>query len=300
MLLVAPATAHAQGGGGAPVPSPDGGAEYGQPSDSRLAARRARPRLASFTVAPPQLQPGGPGVRFDFRVNGRARRVLTRIELVAAGARRPARRLSLGRRRTGRPQRFRWAPKAGDIAPGSYLARLSAVDPRGRTLVRSARASGQVALEVVAPVAPAPTAGGVFPIQGEWSFGGDEARFGADRPGHIHQGQDVIADEGTPLVAVRAGFVRWRDFQAGGAGNYLVLRGDDGRDYVYMHLLEGSLVVGKGDVTAAGQRIAAVGNTGRSSGPHLHFEIWPDGWQGDGSEPIDPLPELRAWAGAAG
>ena len=295
VLLVAPATAHAQGGGGA-LPSTGGGAEYGQPSD----ARRARPRLASFSVAPPQLQPGGPGVRFSFRVNGRARRVRTRIELIAAGARRPARRLSLGRRRTGRAQRFTWAPKAGEIAPGNYVARLTAVDPRGRKLVRSASASGRLALQVVEPVAPSPVAGGVFPIQGEWSFGGEDARFGAGRPGHAHQGQDVIAAEGTPLVAVRPGYVRFRDFQAGGAGNYLVLRGDDRRDYVYMHLQDGSLLVDKGAVVTGGQRIASVGNTGRSSGPHLHFELWPNGWQGDGSAPIDPLPELRAWAGAAG
>jgi murein DD-endopeptidase MepM/ murein hydrolase activator NlpD len=64
-----------------------------------------------------------------------------------------------------------------------------------------------------------------------------------------------------------------------------------------MHLREGSLTVAKGAVLAAGQQFAQVGSTGASSGPHLHFEIWPDGWYSSrASAPIDPLPQLQAWA----
>ena len=57
-----------------------------------------------------------------------------------------------------------------------------------------------------------------------------------------------------------------------------MVRGDDGRDYVFMHLLDGSVAVQKGQGVAAGQQLAAVGSTGASDGPHLHFEIWPEGW----------------------
>jgi murein DD-endopeptidase MepM/ murein hydrolase activator NlpD len=136
-------------------------------------------------------------------------------------------------------------------------------------------------------------------VRGAWSFGGEGSRFGAGRPGHIHQGQDVMAAQGTPLVAPVASSVYWIAFQKGGAGQYVVLRGADGRDYVFMHLVRDSVTVVEGAPLAQGQAFGQVGNTGSSSGPHLHFEIWPDGWYSSkASAPIDPLPQLQAWAAA--
>jgi len=137
-------------------------------------------------------------------------------------------------------------------------------------------------------------------VQGAFSFGGDDARFGAGRPGHIHQGQDVVAASGTPLVAPVAGTVIWKANQPGGAGIYVVVRGADTstvRDYVFMHLLRGSVLVAAGDVVGAGQQLAQVGATGDASGPHLHFEIWIGGWYARGGAPVDPLPQLQRWAG---
>lgn len=161
--------------------------------------------------------------------------------------------------------------------------------------------------KVRAPEAPAsepettvPTVAGVFPVQGSYSFGGDDGRFGAGRPGHRHQGQDVAAANGTPLVAPVAGTVIWKANQPSGAGIYLVIRGAaDQRDYVFMHLKRGSVLVTPGQTVAAGQQIAQVGSTGASSGPHLHFEIWVGGWGARDGAPIDPLPQLRRWAGLA-
>jgi murein DD-endopeptidase MepM/ murein hydrolase activator NlpD len=147
---------------------------------------------------------------------------------------------------------------------------------------------------------PAPT-GHRFPLAGPFDWGGEGARFGASRPGHIHQGHDLAAAEGTPVVAPWAGVVEAVRYQAYGAGHYVVIDGAaEDHDYVFMHLRAGSIRVTAGEGVAAGQRLADVGNTGRSTGPHLHFEIWVGGWQAGGA-PIDPLPLLQAWAaGVAG
>lgn len=297
VLLAAPSTAHAQSGG-ATVPALTGGTSYGQ-STPRLVATR-------FSVNPGTLQPGGPPATFRYRVDGPSRTVRVRIDLLPAGGRRPAKRLRLGFKRTGRSQRYRWSAPAGTLSPGDYVARLVAVDRDGRGLRRSASASGSSRLAVTAPPQPKPpvpqpqqlpvTVGsGAFPVRGPYTYGDG---FGAAREGHSHRGQDILASEGTPVATPRAGTVLWRAYQAEGAGHYVVIHADDGRDFVFMHLKDGSVAVEKGATLAAGQSFAQVGSTGRSTTPHLHFEIWPSGWYAnDASQPIDPLPDLKAWAG---
>jgi murein DD-endopeptidase MepM/ murein hydrolase activator NlpD len=281
-------------------PAASGGVEYG------AAIRPVRPlRVSAFTVTPGTVTAGGV-LKVALRIDGSARRARMRVVLVPAGGRRPRATLQLGWRRVGRVVRHNWKPR---LAAGHYVARVHAVDSGGRTLERTATASGKqpVTIEVAAAPAPAPTptpapaiiGTGVFPVHGAYSFGGADARFGAQRDGHIHQGQDVIAASGTPLVSPVAGVVYWRAVQASGAGHYLVIRGTDGVDYVLMHLLAGSELVDKGDAVTAGQQIGQVGATGDADGPHLHFEIWPHGWYAKDSEPIDPLPTLKAWAAGA-
>jgi hypothetical protein len=148
--------------------------------------------------------------------------------------------------------------------------------------------------------APAPIAAGSFdfvdhkfPVRGKHEFGGGEAAFGAGRDGHIHQGHDVFAACGTPLVAARGGTVKVNAHEAR-AGNYLIIDGDGAKlDYAYMHMREASpLRVGTRVFT--GQLIGYVGDTGDAVGCHLHFEIWNGPWQGGGA-PMDPLPSLQAW-----
>jgi murein DD-endopeptidase MepM/ murein hydrolase activator NlpD len=135
-----------------------------------------------------------------------------------------------------------------------------------------------------------------FPIAGSFDWGGRDARFGAKRKGHRHQGQDLTAAAGTPVVAPHAGVVEAVDYQARGAGNYVVLESEgEDYDYVFMHLRTRSIAVVVGQRVRTGQRIGEVGSTGESSGPHLHFEIWVGGWY-VGGHPIDPLPLLKAWA----
>ena len=168
---------------------------------------------------------------------------------------------------------------------------------RRRAARRRARRKPAPAPAPVVPVAPGAEAGHHFPVAGPYDLGGEDARFGAPRRGHLHQGQDISAAEGTPVVAPYAGTVEFVRFQASGAGWYVVLDGDvEDRDYVFMHLRAGSILVAAAQPVSAGQPIAQVGNTGSSSGPHLHFEVWVGGWYAGGA-PIDPLPLLQVWAG---
>jgi murein DD-endopeptidase MepM/ murein hydrolase activator NlpD len=133
-----------------------------------------------------------------------------------------------------------------------------------------------------------------FPIRGRHDYGGENAVYGVPRAGHTHQGQDVFAACGTPMVAARGGEVVFRAWH-GNAGNYVVIRGaGNGVDYVYMHLAAPSPVE-RGERVRTGQRIGAVGDTGNASGCHLHFELWSaPGWY-EGGSPFDPLPSLKAW-----
>ena len=136
-----------------------------------------------------------------------------------------------------------------------------------------------------------------FPVAGPHNFGEGAARFGAGRNGHVHQGQDVFADCGTPLVAAHGGKVKFAGSQSR-AGNYVVIAADDGTDQVYMHMRDKALV-GKGDAVSTGQQIGFVGDTGDAHGCHLHFELWPaPGWY-TGGRPVDPLPSLTGWAAGA-
>jgi murein DD-endopeptidase MepM/ murein hydrolase activator NlpD len=135
---------------------------------------------------------------------------------------------------------------------------------------------------------PAPPAE-VFPVDGAVDYGSAAAHFGGGRG---HKGQDVFADCGTPIDAVRAGRVLDAKYE-GAAGNYAVVAADDGRSHVYMHLRRPARVVA-GDRVIAGQRIGAVGDSGDAWDCHLHFEVWTaPGWF-RGGHPVDPLPYLRS------
>jgi murein DD-endopeptidase MepM/ murein hydrolase activator NlpD len=146
------------------------------------------------------------------------------------------------------------------------------------------------------PSAPPPPAAGsfVFPVQGTHNYGGAGSGFGAGRSGHIHQGQDVFAACGTPLVAVINTKVLLTGFQKS-AGHYAVLRYKRMRhDYMYAHL-EAAPLVTKGQKLTPGQQVGTVGDSGNASGCHLHFELWKRPGYYRGGRAVDPLPTLLAW-----
>jgi murein DD-endopeptidase MepM/ murein hydrolase activator NlpD len=134
-----------------------------------------------------------------------------------------------------------------------------------------------------------------FPVPGPHTYGGPDARFGAPRSGHVHQGQDLPASCGEKLYVFEKGVVSVNAYQASGAGYYVVIHGlITGTDAVYMHLKAPSWAPA-GTAVTAGQQIGKVGATGDASGCHLHFERWSaPGWYVGGAA-YDPLPELQYW-----
>jgi murein DD-endopeptidase MepM/ murein hydrolase activator NlpD len=193
----------------------------------------------------------------------------------------------------------------GGLVPGVVRSVLwdgkvaGVMQPAGRYEFRVFPAPAAAQAAQAAPP-PAPVAAGSFdlvdhkfPVRGKHDFGGIQAAFGAARDGHVHQGQDVFAACGTPLVAARGGVVKV-NAQEALAGNYLVIDGDGTKlDYAYMHMRAPSpLPVGARVFT--GQLIGYVGDTGDAVGCHLHLEIWNGPWHAGGA-PMDPLPSLQVW-----
>ncbi len=99
------------------------------------------------------------------------------------------------------------------------------------------------------------------------------SRFGA-RWGSTHTGTDIGAPTGTAIKAVANGNVIFSGWK-GTLGKFIVVDHGNGIQSYYAHC--STLLVSKGDVVTAGQQIGKVGNTGRSTGPHLHFEIRKNG-----------------------
>lgn len=161
-------------------------------------------------------------------------------------------------------------------------------------LAQSDDGTGGIGTDPTGPTAPADPggdakSGGVFPIKGAHTYGDG---IGAGRG---HQGQDLLAKCGKPIVAAQAGKVRFVDYQASGAGNYVVIKSKETKfDYVYMHM-ERKATVSRGDTVDAGQQLGTVGTTGRSTACHLHFEMWTKpGWY-RGGKVTSPKPYLKAW-----
>jgi murein DD-endopeptidase MepM/ murein hydrolase activator NlpD len=287
----APATA-----GGTPAPPRGGGTAYGAP----LPKPDRRPVATRLQLAPARVVAGGKLPRISFRVRQRG---MTRVKVRIAVLRLPAQKtvvgIAVGWVKTGRIVRVR-LPAGTALRKGRYLVRLHATDRRGRTLRRTAKRPGRARIVVTGvpqPTTASPGGRGVFPVAGPFDFGGADARFGAGREGHIHQGQDIMAAKGLPVVAPYAGTVTSTSYQASAAGEYVVLDAVDGRDYFFAHCVRHSTVVVEGSIVEAGGQLCSVGATGSATGPHLHFEIWRVGWRVRGGYPIDPLPELRTWAG---
>ena len=101
-----------------------------------------------------------------------------------------------------------------------------------------------------------------------------------------HAGLDMTPGIGTPIQAMADGVVTTATERGGAYGVYVVIRHEiDGQvvESVYAHMREGSLALTPGQTVRVGQLVGRVGNSGRSTGAHLHFEVRV------GGEPVDPL-----------
>lgn len=119
------------------------------------------------------------------------------------------------------------------------------------------------------------------PFQGSVWPGG---KYGP-RKNRPHQGVDLPLTVGTPIYATFAGQVRVSRYSEKGYGNYVVIRHENGLETFYAHLSDRKVSVG--DWVNAGQVIGLGGSTGRSTGPHLHFEVRYQGFSFDPEWIID-------------
>ena len=120
----------------------------------------------------------------------------------------------------------------------------------------------------------------IWPTKGIFSSG-----YGW-RWGRMHKGIDIANNVGTPVLASRAGQVLSAGWNDGGYGYLVEIRHDDGSMSRYAH--NSQILVRPGDAVSQGSVISLMGSTGRSTGPHLHFEILPPGR--GAVNPLDMLP----------
>jgi murein DD-endopeptidase MepM/ murein hydrolase activator NlpD len=164
-----------------------------------------------------------------------------------------------------------------------HRAQLDVTRPDGvpRLLLAEAAATPQLPATPPPPPTPCPVAGPVEFVD-SWGF----RRSGGRR----HQGVDLLAAHGTPVVAPVAGTVTVRDNRTGGRSYHLVAA--DGTYYYGTHLA----AYGATGAVEVGDVIGYVGDTGNAAGtPHLHLEIHPGG---EGTEAVNPYGFVATWCAA--
>lgn len=238
---------------------------------------------------------------------GQARRMRRQIEQAAGGSDRRSRRFgerALERGDRGHDVRVlqSWLTKLGfqtavDGVFGGDTERSVEAYQRASDLKADGTVSRELAKRLreqveegaTQPTQPVTQVGDhVFPVQGAHRYGDG---LGA---GRRHQGVDLLAGCGTPVVAAQGGRVVYSGYHSA-AGNYVVITGaQSGEDYVYMHLRSASSLR-KGQTVETGAPLGEVGETGNASGCNLHFELWTaPGWY-EGGQAYDPLPALKSW-----
>lgn len=162
------------------------------------------------------------------------------------------------------------------LAPGKELVIPGGIKPPDpKPVILAAATAPEPAPAPPPPAAPSPppaaSAGFIWPTYGPifTYFSG------------YHAGLDISPPYGTPVVAAMSGVVAQVNRWNYSYGYHIIVNHGNGLSTLYSHLSE--ILVGAGQAVAQGQLIGRVGSTGRSTGPHLHFEVHRNG------SPIDPL-----------
>lgn len=212
---------------------------------------------------------------FRFRAS-RATPVEIRV-IKLGGSGRVVRRFTTGRLQPGGWHRVSFSGldrKGRLIGAGRFLVRLG---PRGGNLRKLSRLRLH---------------GHRSPVAGPFGSRGPVGWFGAARNGgRTHEGLDMTANCGRPLVAVRSGTILKAATDPELKGNYVVLKGrSERRTYLYAHLKRPAAVK-EGQKVRAGRRLGSVGQTGNAASTpcHLHFEVRSRG------RLLDPAPLVGSW-----
>ncbi|MFA9400036.1 MAG: peptidoglycan DD-metalloendopeptidase family protein [Acidobacteriota bacterium] len=233
-------------------------------------------RLESGGVTPARTVPGSiRPVRMIYRF--RARRATgVAIRVIRAGEGRTVRRFRTSPKRPGRWHRRVWDGLTGRGRPVPAGRYRVALGPSGGGL----RTLGYLSIH-----------SHTFPVDAPHGVRGPVGLFGAARlGGRTHEGFDVTAACGSPLVAVRPGRILKVAWDGRYLGNHVVLKGaGERRTYLYAHLMR-TATVRPGQTVRAGRRLGAVGQTGNAGGTpcHLHIEVRSRG------RLLDPWPFLSA------
>ncbi|HEX4013073.1 MAG TPA: peptidoglycan DD-metalloendopeptidase family protein [Candidatus Cybelea sp.] len=167
-----------------------------------------------------------------------------------------------------------------DLSAAEEAALESLIREREQELAAQRRAAG------IAGGTESAGAAGAFswPVTGTITspFGWRSNPFGGSP--EFHQGLDIAAPSGTTVTAAAGGTVIMAQWY-GGYGNYILIDHGGGYSTGYGHL--SAMYVAAGQAVQRGQAIGAVGSTGQSTGPHLHFEVR------IGGKPVDPAPRLH-------
>src|SRR4029079_3319949 len=152
------------------------------------------------------------------------------------------------------------------------LAEIDDLEAQSAALAAQIRAAQEQDSSSVAPVSGSGQLS--WPVSGPVTSG-----FGV-RWGRMHEGIDIAVGEGTPVRAAAAGTVIYAGWMSG-YGNLVAVDHGNGLSTAYAH--NSSLAVSVGQSVAAGEIVSYSGNTGNSTGPHVHFEVRVDG------SAVDPL-----------